>query len=120
VHVGSIRRVLVTSFGDLVDEVGWARRALNGIELVDEKTAAPVAMLALLPSTEAHVSRYTSARSSWATVTPILLPGFDDPGHLRRRSRDDGRNGTTAASRQAVEPHRRTHSQGHHPGGFLR
>jgi CRISPR-associated protein Csb2 len=28
---------------------------------------------------------YTRSASSWATVTPVVLPGFDDPAHYRRR-----------------------------------
>lgn len=84
-RVGSIRRVIVTSFGNLDDEISWARRSLNGLDLINEGTGEAVALLALVPSADSHVVRYVAARSSWATVTPMLLPGYDDPRHLRRR-----------------------------------
>jgi CRISPR-associated protein Csb2 len=31
------------------------------------------------------IQRYTRASSSWTTVTPVVLPGYDDPRKLRRR-----------------------------------
>lgn len=31
---------------------------------------------------------YTHAANTWATVTPVVLPGYDDPGHLRRREKN--------------------------------
>jgi CRISPR-associated protein Csb2 len=84
---GSVRRGMLTAFGDeCEEEVAWARRALSGQELIDEdKNQPPVALLSLLPATDKIVRRYTQPAASWATVTPVVLPGYDDPAHYRRR-----------------------------------
>jgi CRISPR-associated protein Csb2 len=84
--VGDVRRVLVTCFsGDVDDKVGWAHRALSGQDLIDEATRAPVAFMTALPAMDRTVAAYTTSASAWATVTPVVLPGFDDPSHYRRR-----------------------------------
>lgn len=84
--VGNVRRVILTSFADdCQTEVSWARRALSGQEFIDEDNKQPVALLSLLPSTDKIVRQYVQPSSSWVTVTPIVLPGYDDPAHYRRR-----------------------------------
>ncbi len=84
--VGSIRRVLLTAFADSCEEeVGWARRALSGQDLVDEDCGRSIALLSILPSKEKIVRCYTQSADTWATVTPVVLPGYDDPAHYRRR-----------------------------------
>ena len=84
--VGSIRRGILTSFvDDCQDEIIWARRTLSGQELIDEKKKQPVALLSLIPADERVVQYYTKPAVSWATVTPVVLPGYDDPSHYRRR-----------------------------------
>jgi CRISPR-associated protein Csb2 len=86
---GAIRRVLLTTFADdCGSEVGWAAMALAGQELIDETTKEPVALLEPLGAEgDAILSRYAPPQgaSTWASVTPVVLPGFDDPKHLRRR-----------------------------------
>ncbi len=42
-------------------------------------------MLSLLPNTDTVVQAYTRPSTTWATVTPVVLPGYDDPAHYRRR-----------------------------------
>jgi CRISPR-associated protein Csb2 len=84
--VGSVRRVILSSFGEGCEaEVAWARRALSGQELIDEDKKQAVAILSLLPINEKIVRHYTRPSASWATVTPVVLPGYDDPAHYRRR-----------------------------------
>ncbi|MCP9465652.1 MAG: type I-U CRISPR-associated protein Csb2 [Nitrospira sp.] len=84
--VGNIRRILLTSFTeDCEVKVGWARRALSGCDLIDEEHRRSVAMLSLLPNNEKIVRCYVEPADTWATVTPIVLPGYDDPAHYRRR-----------------------------------
>jgi CRISPR-associated protein Csb2 len=84
--VGSIRRVILSSFADDCEaEIAWARRALPSLELIDEDKRQPVALLSLIPANEAVVRHYTQEAASWATVTPVVLPGYDDPAHYRRR-----------------------------------
>jgi CRISPR-associated protein Csb2 len=87
-RVGDVRRVLVTSYSPNLDgEIAWASSALAGAELVDEETGRPAALLDPLDEGDAVLKRYVRASASWATVTPVVLPGFDDPGRYRRRLR---------------------------------
>jgi CRISPR-associated protein Csb2 len=84
--IGSVRRVLLSSFAEGCEaEIAWARRALPGQELVDEGTRQGIALLSLIPANDSVVRHYTRSASSWATVTPVVLPGYDDPAHYRRR-----------------------------------
>jgi CRISPR-associated protein Csb2 len=84
--VGSVRRIIVSSFAeDLADKIGWAEQTLSGQELIDEHLKEPVAMLSSIPELDTVVGRYTQPSTSWATVTPVVLPGYDDPDHFRRR-----------------------------------
>jgi len=87
--VGSIRRVLVTTFaGECETEVSWARRALSNQVLINEVTHKEIALLSLLPDSDKMVQHYAGRSSCWATVTPAVLPGYDDPDHLRRRAKN--------------------------------
>jgi CRISPR-associated protein Csb2 len=100
--VGQVRRVLVTSFAeDCAREVAWARQALSGQPLVDEKTAETVALLSTLPASDGIVCPYCRPASTWATVTPVVLPGYDDPAHYRRRLQ----RGTEAADQRQLLEH---------------
>lgn len=84
--VGSVRRVILSSFAeDCEAEIVWARRTLSGEELIEEGKKQPVALLSLLPKTDWVVRHYIEPAVSWATVTPVVLPGYDDPAHYRRR-----------------------------------
>ena len=84
--VGGVRRVLLSALdNDCEKEVAWARRALSGQELVDEGTKQAVVLLSLIPENDRVVQCYTRAAAQWATVTPVVLPGYDDPRHYRRR-----------------------------------
>jgi CRISPR-associated protein Csb2 len=86
--VGSVRRVAICTFATGCEgEAAWARRALSGQELIDVVTKQPDALLSLLPTTDRGVRPYVVRSASWATVTPVVLPGFDDPRHYRRRLR---------------------------------
>jgi len=84
--VGSVRRAMLAVFADDCEApIAWARRALSGQELVDEDTKQPVALLSLLPANDNVVRHYTRPAASWTSVTPVVLPGYDDPAHYRRR-----------------------------------
>ncbi|MFA6372408.1 MAG: type I-U CRISPR-associated protein Csb2 [Methanothrix sp.] len=84
--VGSVRRVLITTFaGENQSKILWARRSLSGQELIDEKNKEPVALLSLIPANEKIVQYYIRPAESWSTVTPVILPGYDDPAHYRKR-----------------------------------
>ena len=91
--VGDVRHVMITAFDDTCDdEIDWARRMLSGKDLVMKSTPEnedgskmPVALLSLLPNSDGVMQSYLTSAVSWATVTPVILPGYDDPAHFRRR-----------------------------------
>lgn len=84
--VGSVRRVLITTFaGENQSKILWARRSLSGQELINEKNKELVALLSLIPANEKIVQYYIRPAESWSTVTPVILPGYDDPAHYRKR-----------------------------------
>jgi CRISPR-associated protein Csb2 len=85
-RAGDIRRVLVFTFSDDCDaEVRWARQALSGQELLAQDTSDVTAVLESISAKEPMVQRYLRAAESWASITPVVLPGYDDPRHYRRR-----------------------------------
>jgi CRISPR-associated protein Csb2 len=80
--------MLATFAGGCKEEIAWARRTMSGEELIDRQNR-PVAILSLIPSDEGVVRCYTQAAAEWATVTPVVLPGYDDPRHYRRRLKSE-------------------------------
>lgn len=83
--VGAVRRVLVYSTDDRRADPALAVRALGGMDLVDEDTGEVQAVLAEASPRDRVLQRYVSESSTWVTVTPVVLPGYDDPGRLRER-----------------------------------
>jgi CRISPR-associated protein Csb2 len=79
--VGGVRRVLVVEPpGGAGAEASWVRQRLSGRPLTDERTGLPGAVLSLLPRDDRTLCWYlaeTGARA-WSTVTPVILPGYDD------------------------------------------
>jgi CRISPR-associated protein Csb2 len=83
--VGAVRRVLVTVKGEIVgDEFACVVRNLEGRELIDEKTGQAAAFLRRQSDRDGAIEEYFAESSTWATVTPVILPGYDDPGKLRQ------------------------------------
>jgi CRISPR-associated protein Csb2 len=81
--------VLVTVHGHCEPaEFAHITRALEGRELVDEKKQEPVAFLRRQSDSDRAIAGYLSESAIWTTVTPVVLPGHDDPRKLRRRLRD--------------------------------
>ncbi len=79
--VGAIRRVLVVEPPGLTDKwTGWCHRVLSGRELTplegDTKTSG--ALLSSIPDNDGRLRHYTTKGTTWATVTPVVLPGHDD------------------------------------------
>jgi CRISPR-associated protein Csb2 len=85
--VGAVRRVMVFSTDEQSNDTAWAARALGGMDLIDENTGEVQAVLAATSRSDPVLKRYVSESSTWATVTPMLLPGHDDPGGLREKLR---------------------------------
>jgi CRISPR-associated protein Csb2 len=90
--VGLVNRVLIVEpAGGNGDDAAWARRMLAGKELIDYKKQSPVALLSPTPASDWVIRQYTGDKGGapvWSTVTPVVLPGYDDPDHLRRRLKD--------------------------------
>lgn len=77
---GLIRRVIVSEpYDENAQTAQWAaRRLLNG-ELVDEAERLVVAVLSQISARDYVSQLYTSNVSdTWASVTPVLLPGHDE------------------------------------------
>jgi CRISPR-associated protein Csb2 len=83
--VGSVRRVLVLGVrGANRDDLEQLARLITGQQLIDEHTQRVSALLSRLPNSDKMVCRYTASATTWATVTPLVLPGYDDPKKYRR------------------------------------
>ncbi len=87
--VGSVRRVLVMAKdAQLADRVLALRRDLIGVDLYEETSlsqtdSSPIAMLSHLHSGDYVLQQYLGTHKDcdptcWATVTPVILPGYDD------------------------------------------
>lgn len=96
--VSAIRRVMVFSTDVRGTDTAWAARVLAGMDLVDEKTGEVQAVLAATSRNDRVLKRYVSESTTWATVTPLVLPGHDDPGGLRKKLR----NATGAEEQKAL------------------
>lgn len=77
---GLIRRVLIAApYGSDEAHVRWAERRLNNKCLIEHRSQAPVAYLTrLADDDEKLVRRYVERAQRWVSVTPVLLPGYDD------------------------------------------
>jgi CRISPR-associated protein Csb2 len=84
--VGNIRRVLVTARGSLASqEFRRFMQRLDGQELTDEKTQETAALIFRHGENDGAIRPYFEKSATWATVTPVILPGYDDPRKLRQR-----------------------------------
>lgn len=100
--IGSIRRVLVTVNGHCEPaEFSRIARALEGRELIDEKTGRAAAFLLRQSGNDQAIASYFAESATWTTVTPVVLPGHDDPRKLRHRLRD-GAPPLTAAEKEKI------------------
>jgi CRISPR-associated protein Csb2 len=77
--VGGIRRVILAELTEAPASYQfWARQMLPGQFLIDEKSGERRAMLAPLNHRDWVLRQYTDATDTWATVTPVVLPGSDE------------------------------------------
>jgi CRISPR-associated protein Csb2 len=90
--LGAIRRVCIAELCDSVEShLSWVRQMLPGQFLTDDKTTDRRAMLAPLAAGNWVLQRYIGYAETWATVTPVVLPGCD----TRARKRSGGRTGSS-------------------------
>ncbi|MDB5387907.1 MAG: cas5u6u [Planctomycetaceae bacterium] len=85
-RVESIRRVLIAAPPHCGQQIAWARRTMAGAELVNQDDVA--ALLTILPGSDWVLRQYVEESRTWSTVTPVILPGYDDPDHLRRKLKE--------------------------------
>jgi CRISPR-associated protein Csb2 len=77
--VSGIRRVLLAELIEASEShLLWARQLLPGQFLIEEQSGKRRAMLAPLNEKDWVLQQYTRQSATWATVTPIVLPGSDD------------------------------------------
>lgn len=100
--VGAIRRILIAVHGSMKrDELRRLAQRLDGLELIDEKSGDAVALLSRLSDSDKLTKdNYLASSATWATVTPVVLPGYDDPRKLRQRLRES--SGLTAEEKNAL------------------
>jgi len=103
--VGNIRRALITVVGGEADVLfRQSIRLLSSAELKPEESSTAGALLSRIPDTDKMVGRYIKASTVWSTVTPVVLPGHDDPRGYRRRLRGASTsNGVALASAEQRE-----------------
>lgn len=83
---GRIRRVMVTfAGGEANGEIAWLRAALAGQPLIAAGGTAATALLGRALERDTVAVRYLRTSAVWTSVSPLVLPGYDDPGHYRRR-----------------------------------
>ncbi|HXG63029.1 MAG TPA: type I-U CRISPR-associated protein Csb2 [Planctomycetota bacterium] len=90
---GMIRRALIAEpFGSDGRSARWIEQRLAGAELIDEHTRTVVARLEPVRPDDPdfdHVFHLYAARSEeaatvWTSVTPVILPGYDDNKRAKR------------------------------------
>ncbi len=82
---GMIRRLMIAeSYGDNGSHAQWAQQRLKNQVLCDENQNERGLLQELWRTTSNDmVKRYIGESKEWATVTPVLLPGYDDGKHRK-------------------------------------
>jgi len=83
-RVESIRRVLVVAPPGCQGHINWVRRRLAGQDL-SAPDGEVRGLLNLLPTSDWVLRQYVEPARVWSTVTPVILPGHDDPDKLRKK-----------------------------------
>jgi CRISPR-associated protein Csb2 len=82
---GMIRRLLIAEpFGGDGCHARWAQQRLRGARLQDEDGEDRGILLDLWrAASKGIVARYVGESDAWTTVTPVILPGYDDGKHAK-------------------------------------
>lgn len=82
---GLIRRVLIAEpYGGDGTHARWAQERLRGRRLTDSDGRARAELLDLWRRSSGQImDRYTAKDREWFSVTPVILPGFDDGKHAK-------------------------------------
>jgi len=88
---GMIRRVLIAEplpqLGGDGRSAAWAMQRMAGSMLRDEQTGDDAALLEQLADGDAVLARYVARDNparEWVSVTPVILPGYDDAKPAKR------------------------------------
>lgn len=73
-----IRRVMIAGRPGMESAIAWAERALAGVDLVEEHTGIVRGTLSVAPANNYVQRQYTRPAATWTTITPVVLPGYDD------------------------------------------
>jgi hypothetical protein len=78
-----IRRVLIAEpHGGEGSQKRWAEQRLRGQAMRDDKRRERSLLLdPWRPASRSIFSRYVREAKNWSSVTPVVLPGFDDGRH---------------------------------------
>jgi CRISPR-associated protein Csb2 len=95
---GLIRRLLIAEpFGGNGSCTSWAQQRLHGKRLRDKEGDERGVLMQLWRKTStAMIERYVAESRTWATVTPVILPGFDDAKKLKGIPADERHKSTKA------------------------
>jgi CRISPR-associated protein Csb2 len=74
--VTDIARAAIVAGPGLEEQLAWIKAHVAGSELVWQ--GRTMALLEPLPATDGVLQRYTATTTDWTTVTPVVLPGYDD------------------------------------------
>lgn len=75
---GMIRRVLIAEpFGGDGTHAAWAAQRLHYQSLID-KSGRGLALMSRCERTDTVLNSYTEPARMWSSITPVVLPGFDD------------------------------------------
>jgi CRISPR-associated protein Csb2 len=82
---GMIRRLLIAEpLGGDGSHARWVQNRLRGSPLTDENGSERGVLLDLWRRSSATIlRRYVADARTWSTVTPVILPGFDDGKHAK-------------------------------------
>ncbi len=82
---GMIRRLLIAEpFGGVGTLARWAQERLRNATLRDEQGSDQGVLLDLWrPSSARVLALYVDEAGTWSTITPVILPGFDDGKHAK-------------------------------------
>jgi len=82
---GLVRRFLVVEpYGFPGGPADWAQRRLLGATLTDSQGIERGALLDLWrPQSRRMLAAYVGQATEWSTVTPVVLPGYDDGKHAK-------------------------------------
>jgi len=74
---------------------------LSGRQLQPATPGIPASLLRPI-APDKMAERYTKCAATWETVTPVVLPGFDDPGGLRKKLSARKQTGMHAQEKNAI------------------